>query len=198
MRTSTAASTSTCSGLMYAGVPATSARCSPRPAAMPKSSTRGVPSAVTRMLSGFRSRCTRPRRCAWCTASLTRANSSTRARKLNAWRVTKEVSDSPSTVHAPHAADADALEHFVFADDRGRRRVGRREPRTAHRLVQEVAREGRLACPGAKYFGPAVDRQHLRQPTARATPRAQTAGAHRPGRTTPSGGRAGWGCSSGR
>src|SRR5262249_20407288 len=63
------ASPRTCSGLAYSGV----IRCSPervintvwssgdrRILAIPKSNSFGVPSTVTRMLPGFRSRCTTP------------------------------------------------------------------------------------------------------------------------------------------
>ena len=78
---------STCSGAAYSGV----SMCAPvtvradssgssesRSLAIPKSRSFGVPSAVTRMFDGFRSRCTIKWRCAWPTASQTVRNSCSR------------------------------------------------------------------------------------------------------------------------
>ena len=53
--------------------------------AMPKSSSLGEPSAVTRMFVGLRSRCTTRLRCAWLTASQTRQNNCRRSRTDSFW-----------------------------------------------------------------------------------------------------------------
>ena len=78
-----------CSGLAYSGViagvtvtteslaPGSCSGC--RILAMPKSSSLGAPSPVTRMLPGLMSRCTTPRRCAKSTAAQIVRNSSSRS-----------------------------------------------------------------------------------------------------------------------
>ena len=68
-----------CSGAMYAGVPATHRPASGPSAsrtASPKSATYGRPASSSRMLAGFRSRCSTPRWWAKWTARATRSTSS--------------------------------------------------------------------------------------------------------------------------
>ena len=63
---------------------------------MPKSSTTGWPSALTRMFAGFRSQWTIGARCAAATASQTFMNSATRARRSRRFRSRYSVSGRPS------------------------------------------------------------------------------------------------------
>ena len=71
--------------------PASPSKCR----ASPKSATLGVPSAVSRMLPGFRSRCTIPAWCATCTAS------ASVIRSAAAWRAGCGVPESGLRQAAP-------------------------------------------------------------------------------------------------
>jgi len=95
----------TCSGAAYSRVIGrawVAVSCAPPRAssssnlAMPKSSNFGAPAGVTKILEGFKSRCTMRLRCAYCTASHTFSSRRTRAGRSSACASHQCVMASPS------------------------------------------------------------------------------------------------------